>query len=751
MNEAAEVLLGVPRAEVVGRSVSALGHQDLAAEISKAVAPRARRGPRATTVHRHDRVLAVTITPYRTKEGKGAAVAIRDDTELVRHQERCEAVLASTGDGLVVHAPDNRVTYINPAACEMLSVRADEVMGSRRTTSELLGLDAADAAGAVPCWELKACDRKDCPAYEASELRCWLVGGTLCDECAGLSFGDKVHACHVCDVYLRNSRFLEEAGMSAVREITLSEPVHRVLKLKTNPVIDPSGAYVGCVTSLHDVTAEREISQMKNEFVSTVSHELRTPLTSIKGYVDLILDGEAGEINEIQQEFLTIVKQNSDRLVALINDLLDISRIESGRIHLKIQPLDMAELVDGTVETFRAVAETAGIGIAVELPGDLSLAAGDRDRVSQVLMNLLSNAIKYSPGGGTVTVRARARDGQVVLSVTDEGIGITSEDQEHLFDKFYRVDSSLTREIGGSGLGLSICKTIIELLGGQIWVKSTPGEGSTFSFSLPVAPPRLVRTPDVEAPHTVTRGATVLVVDPQPEVAQLIEIFLARQGYRVVKAHTAAEALEVASRERPRVITLDVMLEDADGFDLLQQLKSRPELDEIPVVVLSIVCDERKSWRLGAANYLEKPIDQDRLVGIIHGLVGSIDSPLVLVVDDDRSIVQALSDTLKAKGFAVAAAYDGLEAMAAVKKAPPDLILLDLRMPNMDGYQVIKALKRTKKTSDIPIVVMTAHHIDDEKTDVLAMTAAQVAKPFDVGQLAERVEAVLTRIDEAGA
>lgn len=750
MNEAAEAALGVTRSDAVGSEVTALKDPALVEAVEKALTPRARRTTRTAALSLADRALTASITPYRIQGEKGVAVVIRDDTELIRQQERWEAVLASTGDGLVVYAPDNRITYINPAACEMLGVQASDAVGSHRGMTELLGLEPPDTAGAVACWELKSCDHEECPAHHAADLRCWLISGTLCDGCVAFTFEDKLHNCHVCEVYLRNSRYLEEAGMSAVREITISEPAHRVLKLKTNPVIDPAGAYAGCVTSLHDITAEREISQMKNEFVSTVSHELRTPLTSIKGYVDLILDGEAGDINDIQEEFLGIVKQNSDRLVALINDLLDISRIESGRIHLKIQPLDMADIMQGAAETFRAVAETARIALAVEVPEDLPAAAGDRDRVGQVVMNLLSNAIKYSPGGGTVRVASRLRDRQVVVDVSDEGIGIPTEDQEHLFDKFYRVDSSLTREIGGSGLGLSICKTIIELLGGQIWVKSDPGTGSTFSFSLPIAPPELVRTPYVEAPGTVRRGATVLVVDPEPEVAQLIEIFLTKQGYRVVKAHTAAEALDVALRESPKVITLDVMLEDADGFDLLQQLKGRSELAEIPVVVLSIVCDERRSWRLGAADYLEKPIDQERLAGVINGLIGTVDSPLVLVVDDDRAIVRALTDTLKAKGFAVAAAYDGLEAMAAVKKQKPDLILLDLRMPNMDGYQVIKALKRAEDTGDIPIVVMTAYHIDDEKTDVVAMTAAQVPKPFEVEQLAERVEAVLAR-EEAGA
>ncbi|MCX8007324.1 MAG: response regulator, partial [Coriobacteriia bacterium] len=533
---------------------------------------------------------------------------------------------------------------------------------------------------------------------------------------------------------------------SQIREVRLEKPAHRILDVRTDPVIDEGGAYLGYVATLHDVTAEREVSQMKNEFVSTVSHELRTPLTSIKGYVDLILDGEAGEINEIQRDFLSIVKENADRLVELINDMLDISRIESGRIHLKIQPIDVRDLAFDVAGTFAAVAERSGHRIVVKLPDDLPRVAGDRDRVGQVLTNFVSNAIKYSPEGGTVTIRAK-QDGDVVqVSITDQGIGIEKEDQKKLFTKFYRVDSSLTREIGGTGLGLSICKSIIELLGGQVGVRSRPGKGSTFYFTLPVAPKDLVRTPGLEASAL---GGKILVVDRDPEIANLVETYLVQQGYEVVKAHTAKEALSKAQNEAPRVITLDVMLDDADGFDLLQALKDDPRTAEIPVLVLSIVCDEGRSCRLGAAEYLEKPIDKQRLISIVNALVGSVAAPVVLVVDDDRSIVNVLHDTLKRRGYSIVAAYDGAEAMAAVRKRKPDLILLDLQMPVMDGYEVIEAVKTDPDLKDIPIVIMTAYQIDRSRIDILGMAEQKVDKPFSAEELVRRIEALLAAEEAA--
>ncbi len=742
MNEAAESLIGKSRGEVVGKEHTTLELAPLSDEVDEVL----RRGEKAknryaSTVHA-GKSLRFKVAPFSGPDESGVVATIGDETELVRQQERAEAILSSTGDGLIVFAPDNRVTYINPAACEMLGAVADDVVNDRTTMSELLKLEPPDADEAAPCWEMMSCSTRDCPAFESEDLRCWLMGGTMCRDGVARTFREKMSDCYACDVYLRNSRLLEECGMSFVKELTLSELTHRILRIRTNPVIDSNGNYIGCVKSLHDVTAEREINQMKNEFVSTVSHELRTPLTSIKGYVDLILDGEAGDINEIQREFLQIVKQNGDRLVDLINDLLDISRIESGRIHLKIQPIDIGDAIAGAMDTFKAVLEQTDMSVSVKVPKGLRHAAGDRDRVGQVLINLISNAIKYSPGGGSIVASARQRDNQVLVSVKDTGIGISKEDQAHLFSKFYRVDSSLTRDIGGTGLGLSICKTIIELLGGQIWVDSTVGKGSTFSFTLPIAPKELVRTPAIEGPAT---GGKVLVVDRSPEIANLIEIYLRKQGYEVVKAYTAEDAIEKAVQHRPRAITLDVMLEGVDGFDFLQQLKERPETSAIPVVILSVVCDEGKSWRLGAADYLEKPINPDRLVRVINNLLGSIVSPLVLVVDDDKHIVDVLCRTLKKNGFAVASAYDGREAMVAIEQTKPDLILLDLRMPEMDGYQLIEAVKKSEATKDIPIVVMTAYHFDREKTDILSMAAEHVAKPFEVERLAQKVSELLSK------
>ncbi|MDP2183593.1 MAG: response regulator [Actinomycetota bacterium] len=740
-NEVAEEFLGISRGDVVGKDMASIGVPELVDLVRELVSQGGDAPIVPVVVNVNNRVLSCKAVPFDSGSQAGVAIVMRDDSELVSQQERAEAILAGAGDGLLVFAPDSRVTYANPAAVEMLGDKVREAIGQHVSMGELLGQVLPDEDSVEPCWDIRSCNVLDCPQYGSEDLRCWLRCGTPGPDGTPVPYRDKAAACVTCEVFRKNSPILGEPGSNDVAEVMIEVPEHRVLEVRTNPVIDRAGRYIGCVSTLHDVTAAREIAVMKNEFVSMVSHELRTPLTSIKGYVDLIVDGEAGEINDIQREFLQIVQENSDRLVELINDLLDISRMESGRVHLKLEPLELPEIVQGVLDTFRTYADQSNVELSAKVGDDLPRVAGDRDRVGQVMMNLVSNAIKYSPGGGAATIGV-GRDGDlVVISVSDSGIGISEEDQAQLFTKFFRVDSTLTREIGGTGLGLSICKTVVELMGGSIWVESVAGEGSTFSFSLPVAPDELVRTPSVEAPLVV--GGTVLVVDHDPEIADLIEKYLQKRGYDVVKAHSAKEALAVAETAKPRLITLDVMLDDADGFELLQEFKDHPATRDVPVVVLSIVCDEGKSLRHGAADYLEKPIDHARLVKVVDELVGSKDSPVVLVVDDDRHIVDTLSTMLRAKGFAVQCAYDGAEALQAVEKRQPDLILLDLQMPVMDGYEVIQEIKSHDATREIPIVVMTAHRIDEKHIDIVKLAAEQVSKPFLPEHLVESIERFL--------
>ncbi|MBI5231319.1 MAG: PAS domain-containing protein, partial [Coriobacteriales bacterium] len=496
----------------LSRGIDELDGGELAERIHQALAGHVPTGPVLVLVQGHE--LACRI--WRSEEaGVAIGVSLHNDSALVGRRERIEAVLNATQDGLIVLSPVNVVTYVNPAAIEMLNTSAEEMIDRRISVDELLGIEALREAGLEPCWEIMQCGLPDCPAYDAEDRRCWLMSGTLCCGGEPASFAEKMDRCRHCKVYELDAEAFDALAGDDFEEIEIEHNGTRLIaNVRVTPVIDAAGDYVGRVLAIRDITHEHEIAQMKNEFVSTVSHELRTPLTSIKGYVDLIVDGDAGEVNEIQLEFLSIVQENSDRLVQLINDMLDISRIESGRIHLKVEPISLRDSIADAVATFQAVLAQSGRTVKADVPDDLPDVAGDRDRVNQVLINFISNAIKYSPEGGDVTVTAKGADGAVMVSVTDQGLGISVEDQKLLFQKFFRVDSAITREIGGTGLGLSICKSIIELLGGSIGVKSKLGEGSTFFFTLPVAAADLVGMPKVAGP--VGAHGTVLVVDRDP-------------------------------------------------------------------------------------------------------------------------------------------------------------------------------------------------------------------------------------------
>src|SRR5215469_9342776 len=350
-------------------------------------------------------------------------------------------------------------------------------------------------------------------------------------------------------------------------------PEVRDLEVYSASVTDREDRDLGRLHAFRDVTKEREAERIKDEFVSLVSHELRTPLTSIKGYVDLLIDGDAGEVTEEQREFLEIVKSNSDRLVMLVNDLLDVSRIEAGRINLRLQPVDLVGSINEVATSLRPLMEQKRQPLRLELPEDLPNVRADRDRVAEIVTNLLSNAHKYTLEGGSITVRAQVVGHEVQVEVSDTGVGMTPDERDKLFTKFFRAQNPATQDVSGTGLGLNIVKSLVDKQGGRIWVTSEPMKGSTFTFTIPIdgtSAAEGTATSAAPVPVPVTKvGAQILVVEDEPDHVRLFRHFLERGGYRVLVAHDARTALQTAHRERPDLITLDVNLPDDDGFTLL--------------------------------------------------------------------------------------------------------------------------------------------------------------------------------------
>ncbi len=495
----------------------------------------------------------------------------------------------------------------------------------------------------------------------------------------------------------------------------------------------------------------KELDLMKSEFLNTVSHELRTPLTSIKAFAEILLDN-VGEDVETQTEFLEIINKESDRLTRLINNLLDLSRIEAGRMKWESEQIDLYEIAESALNALRGSAEKKGLLVEANLEEDLPT-VGDKDKLIQVVTNLLGNAIKFTSEGGKIVVTAQRKDLLTArILVKDSGVGIAPEFHESIFEKFSQVDSSETRDIKGSGLGLPIARSITEHHGGKLFVESEAGEGSTFIIELPLHLEKEESEEDesenLPGFHAkLEPGQTVLVVDDEPSIRRFLRHILESEGFLVIESRSGEDAVQIARREKPSLVLLDLVLPDIDGFEVLSRLKERDETKNIPVIILSIIEDEERCFRLGASDYLPKPINRERLVQRVSGLIASgrsrksDDEPRrVLAVDDDDSVLKALSTILENHGFEVDIARNGKDGLESARANPPDLIILDLMMPIMTGHEVLLALKQNTNTAEIPVMILTAAEPDERIRALKGGAESLMTKPFSEKELAKLVK-----------
>lgn len=494
----------------------------------------------------------------------------------------------------------------------------------------------------------------------------------------------------------------------------------------------------------------KELDHMKSEFLNTVSHELRTPLTSIKAFAEILLDN-VGEDVETQTEFLEIINKESDRLTRLINNLLDLSRIEAGRMKWEKEPLDLYEVAQTALDALRGSAEKKGLNIEAELEEDLPT-VGDKDKLVQVITNLLGNAIKFTSEGGTIKVKTSRKDLLTArISVTDSGVGILPEFHESIFEKFSQVDSSETRDIKGSGLGLPIARSITEHHGGKLYVESDINKGSTFTVELPLHVEARENDSE-EGPdkklflHQVLEpGQTVLVVDDEPSIRRFLKHILEAEGFLVIESRSGEDAVSIARRENPALVLLDLVLPDIDGFEVLSRLKEQESTSNIPVIILSIIEDEERCFRLGASDYLPKPINRERLITRVNNLIAAgrqhrKEGPFrVLAVDDDDSVLKALSTILANHGFDVEIARNGKDGLEKAQQHSPDLIILDLMMPIMSGHEVLLALKQNSSTAEIPVMILTAAEPDERIRALQGGAESLMTKPFSEKELAKLV------------
>ncbi|HYI15178.1 MAG TPA: ATP-binding protein [Thermomicrobiales bacterium] len=508
---------------------------------------------------------------------------------------------------------------------------------------------------------------------------------------------------------------------------------------------DDSETSSGLVWVLRDVTALAQIDEMKSEFISIVSHELRTPLTAIKGFTDLILEGEVGEISNQQREFLEIVQSNSDRLVALINDMLDISRIESGRISLNPEEVHIPAAVDHAVTALRPLIDEKGLQIQTELVEEPAAVVADRARLQQILINLISNACKYTLAGGWITVRSEALEGQIAISVSDTGIGIPPEALPHIFSKFYRVDQPQTRDVGGTGLGLAITKSLVEMHGGKIAIASRAGVGTTVRFTLPTLGPSDNGTHD---PSMVGINGTGLVLIVSGEAADReawdAAIRAVPADVVIARGTSAAAAAGEAELHRPSVIVVRCKpgheLSNLD--ELIEEMQASAELRMTPVV--AVVPDIAGSTKPDDGMLLGSAATPEEVAAAVSSLLPEATGARprrgrVLVAEDDVDMANWLRRVLVRNGFEVVLVRDGLAAIVRAVEILPDAVILDVNMPKMGASEVLPQLLSNPGTREIPIIVVSGTVPDSGPYFLEAGASEFFSKPFNGDLLVRRL------------
>ncbi len=470
-------------------------------------------------------------------------------------------------------------------------------------------------------------------------------------------------------------------------------------------------------------------SALKDRFLAAVSHELRTPMTVILGFTGTLLRGTQGELNPPQRESLERVQRNARLLLGLINDVLDISKIEAGKAELRREVVSVPTLLRQVETDFEETARRKGLTLTTRAAADLATVISDPAKLTQILANLVSNALKFTESGN-VEVRAEARGRRRwALVVTDSGIGIPEDEQEAIFEEFRQGESTAHQARGGTGLGLAIVRKLATLLGGTVGVQSEPGRGSTFTVTLPCELPG--GEPEA-APRPITaaagRSRRALVVDDDESTRQLVRLELEPHGFAVIEASDGARAVELARRERPDVMVLDVLMPRLDGWTVLKALKEHADTRDIPVIIHSVVDNRARGVALGAFDCLVKPVQPGRLFEVLSR-AGVLGFPgYVLIVDDDPDIRQLLERELSASGFRAVAVDGGEAALARIASERPAAVLLDLLMAEPDGFEVLCRIREDPGLKDVPVVIMTAKDLTPSDYERINGSAQRILK-----------------------
>ncbi len=615
-------------------------------------------------------------------------------------------ILESTAEGIYGVDPDGHCTFVNTAGARMLGHEPAELLG--KNLHELAHHTHPDGTP-YPATE--------CPIYQGLKAR------------------------------RRSVRIDTEVFW---RKDGTSFPV----EYASAPMRD-DGESIGAVVSFNNITARKRAeedlrlataaaeaaNQAKSTFLANMSHELRTPLNAVILYSELLQEEAEDQGLESFLPDLEKIRSAGRHLLGLINNILDLSKIEAGKMDLYLETFDLKEVVNDVAATSRPLFEKRHNALTLDLAADTGGMHADQTKVRQILFNLLSNASKFTENGTIMLKVTRHPEGGkpgVEIRVADTGIGMTAEQIDRLFQPFTQADASTTRKFGGTGLGLTIVKRFCELMGGHIDVASEAGKGTTFTVWLPaeVAPTPTESMADIALPAVEGKagGLTVLIVDDDPTVREILSRVLAKEGYRVRTAPDGKAGLEAAAAERPDLIVLDVMMPKMDGWAVLSALKADPTLDDVPVVMHTMVDDRNLGYALGASDYLTKPVDRDRLVSVLNKYRAKSAAGPVLVVEDDDDTREAVHRALAHGGWQVAEANNGRVALQRLAEVKPAAVILDLTMPEMDGFEFLEEMRKNPEWADVPVVVLTAKELTTEERDRLNGHVEKVLRKGAQGQ-----------------
>jgi len=581
--------------------------------------------------------------------------------QLRQKQVQLDAIIKSLGEGLYQLNLEGSIVLINEAGCRILNYEPEELIGQK--AHEFLHV-------------------MDNPDQECPILQVMKDGVTQ-----------------------RLEETFRRKGGSQFPTQVVSSPL----------IMD--GEIKGAVVSFVDISEKKEVEKRVSEFYSTVSHELRTPLTSIRASLGLLEGGLAGELSEKGAKLVVIARSECERLIRLINDILDIRKIEAGKLELNLQRLKVSKIVERAVEATAGMALQFAVHVRSDIDASDDECTGDQDRLIQVVTNLISNAIKFSPTGGEVTVGVATAENTVCFSVADHGPGIPKELRPKLFGQFQQLDSSDSRSRGGTGLGLAISKAIVESHGGRIDVESVPGEGSKFFFTLPV----LHHTKHDEDNNLP--GSQILIIEDDVQLAIVLKHVLESENYSVQIAHSIQGAEEILTKSSPRAIILDIGLPDGNGLAWFRKMQEKRGQETIPAVVLTGCEPENGSYPVPLlVDWLKKPVDIPKLLSVINQVVvgSQLREAKVLIVEDDQSTRQVLKHQLTEMGIKTFEASSGLKALNMVQEEKPDLIILDLGLPGMDGFEVVKHLQEDSGAST-SLLVYTSRDLSHEDMEKLRL------------------------------